>query len=210
MVNFHYKRSGGYSLGTFLGFLLGISIIIFLFSVIWKWVIVMPVTVLLMAFGIDHLKITVFFSNLIGHLVIISMLILYTASFTSEEGNFVPYAITAGLFFLFSCLQDLGNNDETVDLFPVRFSALILGLIFYLITIIYPTIAVNGISITLLEWIQKINEINVLSWIINIVGIIYVFSMLFMGVIALFGLIALVTNELKSFLLHRKIKNEQP
>ncbi|RTR27806.1 hypothetical protein EKG37_18095 [Robertmurraya yapensis] len=194
-------------MGTFLGFLLGIAILMFLYSIIWNWVVIVPATLLLMLLRLDRFKLSTLFLNLLGYYVITSMLVLYTVGFVDTfdvSDSYILYTIVAGIIFFFGSMQGIGgksaearnNNDyHAQEILPYTLVAFFIGIVYYIFAVIEPVITYNGLTVTLLEWMYALKNVPVLSWIINIVGVIFVLNMLFMGVVGLLALIGGIANK---------------
>jgi hypothetical protein len=181
-------------------YLLGISVIFLLYSIIWKYVFILPITLLLVLMKMDKPGLSTVILNALGYYILSSLMVLYTIGFvTSYEipHKYVAFTIASGVLLLLAALQEIGqkSNDAererdyyTQQAMPFTIVGCLLGLIIYVIAAIQPTIIENTITIFVLKLINNILHVNILQWILSIVGGLYLLNMAFFGLMALLGM----------------------
>jgi hypothetical protein len=179
-----------------------ISLVLLIFSFLWKWIVILPISVVEALIN-SNTFVLINILNFVGQYLLASFLALYGIGINLESHNSLGYSIfiycIGGFILLFQGSLNLVNIEKeamaTGDyklLKNKRFNYLsfLFGIGMYISIIIFPNLGVNQPVIWFLGVMQYISGIKFLGWILNGIAFLNALNIIFMGFIALIGLVA--------------------
>jgi hypothetical protein len=204
-----------------LQFLFYLGVINIIFGFIWKWVFVLPTSILftLINFNYGMRLVKVF-----GTYMLVSLMAILTLTALGESSSVLTlifYPLIGG-FILF--MGFAGNSYEArkeagasmdwemlqrLDQESGFEAVLMLGAITsYLVMLFVPSIAINNLTIWLFNVIDWAFNLPIIGWLIGIVGVMLLLSIIFQGVIISGVIISGLLDNLKQ-MLSGESKNQQ-
>ena len=171
-------------------FLLGILNIAFNF--LWKWVAVVPISLLLALFNTSR---GLLLLKAIGAYLLVSCTALLTVSMVKESGSSfdaVAYPILGGLVLYlgiashsYEACKQAGQSFDYEMLDALKYDGLFIvgSVVFFVVCIFLPNIAVNIVTLRIFEVISWAYELPVIGWILGIAGVLVMLSVLWQGLI---------------------------
>ncbi|RDU34701.1 hypothetical protein DRW41_22005 [Neobacillus piezotolerans] len=189
-------------------YLLGISIIMLIYSMVWKYVFMLPITLIMMVLKLDQFKLSFTALQIIGYYILSSLLILYTLGYTESydlQGKFTLFTVLTGILLFVSAINEIGGKSTdaersgdyfTLEAMPFIITGVFIGLGVYILAAFQPEIALNPISVFVLKIIRYITQYDIINWILSIVGSLYLLSMMFYSAIYSLSILALGTSKI--------------
>jgi len=192
-------------------YILFLGIIHIVFGFVWKWVFVLPISLLLALLKINKgiYLIKAFGSYLLVSLI--ALLTLYTIESNPGIGSLILYPLI-GVFTIYMAEASRAYEAEKQAAMDYDYEALrvlrydglfIVGaVILFVVTLFMPIIAVNPLTQWLFGVIDWAYNLPVIGWILRIGGVLFLLSMIWYGillsVILIGSLIGKIRREPKS------------
>ncbi|RLB92254.1 MAG: hypothetical protein DRH26_06665 [Deltaproteobacteria bacterium] len=182
-------------------YLLYLGILNIVFGFVWKWVFVLPVTIVLtlikLDWGVYILK--AFGSYLLVSLTAITSLwamgksqSLFGLILISCIGGFVLIMSFASNTYAAQKQAMMNYDYRMIESLKYDVFYMLGSLILYIVVLFVPEIAINPLTIWLFDIIEWAKNFPIIGWLIGIAGVIFMVSMIFYGIIALGLMISLI------------------
>ncbi len=193
-----------------LQFLFYLGIVNIIFGFVWKWIFVLPTAFLFALINFDY---GMRFVKVFGTYLLVSLTAILTLAALGENpsGLALIFYPLVGAFIIF--MGFASNTHEarkeasaSMDWQMMRrleqdsgFEAILMlgAVVFYLVTLFIPVIAVN----TLTEWLFKVIDwafnLPVIGWLIGIGGVFFLLGIIFHGIFAAGFLIASLVGKFR-------------
>lgn len=182
----------------FLYFIFYLGIIHIVFHFLWKWVFVLPLSIVFAVLKYDHYGSR--FMRIFGVYLMVSLTALFTLSFINENPNWFSIILYpfVGALIIFMGLanaeyQARKEAYQTGDFELIRllerdanFKAIVLlgSVVFYIFVLFFPFISQNALIYILYRAIEWIYNIPVIGWLIAIGGVFFLLGTIFNGILA--------------------------
>lgn len=173
-------------------FIFQLSIVYFVFGFLWKWIVGLPFSLLLVAIGIESVY-PANILNIMGNY----FLAAFTAAYSIQSHSIFIFILGA-IFLLFQGFLNIGQKSkeardqgdyELENSLIYSFFALLFGLVMYIIIYFIPSIGINKFTIWFSHSINSIATMPILKYVVYLIGFINALYIILAGIIAMLGLI---------------------
>jgi len=174
-----------------LEYVLYLGIINIVFGFVWKWVFVLPISLLLALFRIDK---GIYLVKAFGSYLLVSLtalVTLYTIEYNPSIGSLILFPLI-GAFIIYMALASSAYEKEKQAameydyelLRTLRYDGLftIGAVILFIVTLFVPIIAVNPLTQWLFSVIDWAYNLAVIGWLLRIGGVLFLLSMIWYGI----------------------------
>jgi|GEM_PF-658159 len=189
-----------------LEYILYLGIINIVFSLVWNFVFVLPISLLLALFKTGK---GTYLLKAFGHYLLVSLIALLTLSMIQLNpgiGSLILFPLI-GAFIVF---EILGSNSYELQkqaameydyeiLSRLRFDGLFIigAVILFIVTLFVPIIAVNPLTLWIFKVIDWAYNLKVIGWLLGIGGFLFLLSMIWKGILVSGMLIGAVVGKIK-------------
>ena len=192
-------------------FIFYLGIINIIFGFIWKWFFVLPSAFLFAIIKFDY---GMRFVKLFGSYLLVSLtslLTLVAIGVNSDWRIFIAYSSIGIFVLLMSYTSNLYeakkqasiNSDwqilERLEQDSVfEMFLMLMVIIFYIFVLFNPVLATNELTKWLLGTINWVFDLPIIGWLIGIGGVLFLLNITFYGLVAIWGLAALILNKFRA------------